>query len=148
MCGSRILVRGAQQSFDPKRGQSPKFARNGFSLKIACKLHDFEEILGAKSWGRAPRPPWIRCCHATWEHTKQKSLNSVTVQTQPLGLHGAWKLSTLCVSVLSRLRVPGIKLRGSIAFRDGGNYGILPLSLNHRSVCVCVCSLGVLDTKS
>ncbi len=33
--GSRILVRGAQQSFDPKKALNPKFAQNrGFRLKI------------------------------------------------------------------------------------------------------------------
>ena len=52
--GSRILVRGAQQSFD---SLSPKFAHNrGVSLKIAWKLHDFEEILGARGPG-PPGPP-------------------------------------------------------------------------------------------
>ncbi len=44
---SRILVRGGQQSFDPRGALSPKFAQNrGFSLKIACKLHDFGKLLG------------------------------------------------------------------------------------------------------
>ena len=45
---------GGQWSFDPKGGLSPKFAQNrGFPLKIAWKLHDFEEILGAG----LPGPP-------------------------------------------------------------------------------------------
>ncbi len=59
--GSRILVRGAQWSLDPKVGAlSPKFAQNrGFPLKIPSKLHNFEEILGARR-ARAPRAPWIR----------------------------------------------------------------------------------------
>ncbi len=43
--GSRILIRGAQQNFDPRGGPSPKL------LKIAWKLHDFEKILGAEGPG-------------------------------------------------------------------------------------------------
>ncbi len=51
--GSRILVRGAQRSFDPRGwALTPKFAHNrGFPLKISWKLHDFEINLG----GRGPR---------------------------------------------------------------------------------------------
>ena len=38
--------------FWPQGGLSPKFAKNrDFSLKIAGKLHDFEEILGASAAG-------------------------------------------------------------------------------------------------
>ncbi len=52
--GSRILVRGAQWSWPQGGALSPQFARNRvFSLEIAWKLYDFEEILGAT--GRAPR---------------------------------------------------------------------------------------------
>ncbi len=46
-------------SFDPREALSLKFAQNGgFPLKIPWKLHDFEEILGA----RGAQAPWIRCC--------------------------------------------------------------------------------------
>ena len=50
---------GGQQSFDPKGGDlSPNLAQNrGFPLKIACKLHDFEEILGARGGGPGPPGP-------------------------------------------------------------------------------------------
>ena len=54
--GSRILVRGASGVLTPREALSPKFAKyRGFSLKIASKLHDLKQILGAR--GAAP---WIR----------------------------------------------------------------------------------------
>ncbi len=55
--GSRILVRGAQRSFDPNGGGS-------LSPKFAQKLHDFK-----KSWGQGgagpPGPPRSATDH-TW----------------------------------------------------------------------------------
>ncbi len=62
--GSRILVRGAQQSFDLRGPSAQNLLKIGFfSLKIARNLHDFDEIWGARG-ARAPRAPWIRCwCH-------------------------------------------------------------------------------------
>ncbi len=70
-----------------------KFAQDrGFPLKIAWKLHDFEEILGARgAW--APRAPWIRY----WRQWKK---NPVALQlTQPRCqrvLHDSlrWRYST------------------------------------------------------
>ena len=48
---SRVLTQGAL---------SPKFAQNRvFSVKIAWKLHDFEEILGARGHGPPGPLPWI-----------------------------------------------------------------------------------------
>ncbi len=49
---------GGPAEFWPQGGAlSPKYAQNrGFSLKIAWKLHDFEEILGAS---------WVRHCKST-----------------------------------------------------------------------------------
>ena len=51
---------GAVEVGPPLGALNPKFAQNrGFSLKIAWKLHDFEEIMGAR--GRGPLgPPWTR----------------------------------------------------------------------------------------
>ena len=52
--GSRILVRGAQRSFEGDL--NPKFAQNRvFLSKIAWKLHDFEQNLGGK--GARPLGP-------------------------------------------------------------------------------------------
>ena len=45
------MVRRGQWSFDPKGALSPKFAQNRGPLKIASKLHDFEEILVARGFG-------------------------------------------------------------------------------------------------
>ena len=75
--GSRILVRGVQRRFDPRRALSPKFAQNRgfFPLKLPEKCMIFK-----KSWGQGePDPPiqWniceyeltpppqavISCCH-------------------------------------------------------------------------------------
>ncbi len=54
---SRILVRGAQQSLDPRGDLSPKFAQSrGFSLKLAWKLHDFGKMFRTRR-GQAPGPP-------------------------------------------------------------------------------------------
>ena len=54
--------RGSRGVLTPRGALSPKFAQHRwFSLHIAWKLHDFEEILGARGSG-PPGPPWIRCC--------------------------------------------------------------------------------------
>ncbi len=67
---------GGQWSFDPREGAlSPKFAQNrGFPLKIAWKLHGFEEILGAGGPGSAGEkqcrkvqiPGYLSKGHVAW----------------------------------------------------------------------------------
>ena len=60
--GSRILVGGPSGVLTPRGAQSPKFAQNrGSSLKIAWKLHDFEQILGAREGPQDPLDPVVRC---------------------------------------------------------------------------------------
>ncbi len=55
--GSRVLVRGASRVLTPRGDPEPKTAQNRcFSLKIAWKLHGFEEILGARGIP-GPQPP-------------------------------------------------------------------------------------------
>ncbi len=89
---------GGQQSFNPKGGLSPKFAQNkGFSLKIAWKLHDFEEILGARG---APLDPLL-----DWSDIA-KTLSSLQAffwqsasNSQPRsGVSFFWKLHALVVA--------------------------------------------------
>ena len=61
-------------SFDPKGALSQKFSqKRGFSLKIAWKLRDFEQILGAKG-GRAPMPPPVSA--AVWIQDFEEELES------------------------------------------------------------------------
>ena len=59
--GSRILVRGAQRSFDPSGAWIQNLLKiGGFSLKFPEKCMIFK-----KSWGQGgvgPRAPWIRQC--------------------------------------------------------------------------------------
>ena len=58
--GSRILVRGAQWSFDPKRGAlSPTFAQNkGFPSNLPENCMTFEKKnLGGKGGPSPPGPP-------------------------------------------------------------------------------------------
>ncbi len=54
--GSRILVRGAQQSLDPRGALSSKFAQNIWGVFIASKLHDFEKKILGKMGAGPPGP--------------------------------------------------------------------------------------------
>ena len=112
--GSRILVRGASRVLTPTGTLSPKFAQNRcFSLKIACKLHDFEEILGARGAG----PPGSATAMTGFQNQiplicKQRTNGIVglllKLSTGKLELFVGWPLFFL-------LSFPGVAMDWSIA---------------------------------
>ena len=54
---------GGSEVLSPEGALSLKFAQNtGFLLKVVCKLHGFEKILGVRG-ARAPRAPLDALVH-------------------------------------------------------------------------------------
>ena len=90
--GSKILVRRAQQSFEPRGEAEPK---------ICSKLPENCMILKKKSWeqeGSGPMAPWIHLCKKKWclfdalSQSNTSTLNTCLLTTDIFSEgHGCWR---------------------------------------------------------
>ncbi len=82
---------GGPAEFWPQGGLSPKFAQNRvFSLETASKLHDFEEIFGARG-GWAPRAPLDPLLELSRIQTQKLKGQPVRGSTFSLQFTNNWK---------------------------------------------------------